>query len=211
MPCYHPLPAWYSKRRGESGKRGVVFNVADGFKDKQIDLPCGRCIGCRLERSRQWAVRCVHEAALWDSNCFVTLTYDEENCPKDGGLIPEHFVLFMKRLRACYGAGIRFFHCGEYGEKLGRPHHHAILFNFDFADKRFHSRSSDGNVLYTSAELERLWRFGFCTVGACTFESAAYIARYSLKKITGSAAESHYQGRKAEYLTMSRKPGIGAL
>lgn len=108
MPCYHPLSGWYSKTRNASGKRSIVFNLQEAYKDKPLQVPCGRCIGCRLEKARQWAVRCMHEASLYDKNCFVTLTYDEDYCPES--LIPEHFVLFMKRLRKRYGAGIRFFH-----------------------------------------------------------------------------------------------------
>lgn len=208
MPCYHPIPGWYAKRRNESGKRSIVFEFQEAYKDRQISVPCGRCIGCRLEKSRQWATRCMHEASLYERNCFVTLTYNDENLPVNG-LVPEHFVLFMKRLRKRYGDGIRFFHCGEYGEKLGRPHHHTLLFNHDFDDKRvFHGGRSE-HKLYESAELSRLWPYGFCSIGECNFESAGYVARYALKKVTGPEAELWYKGAHPEYLTMSRRPGIG--
>lgn len=210
MPCYHPLSAWYSKERNASGKRSIVFGLNEAYKDMPIQLPCGRCIGCRLEKARQWAVRCMHEAKLYEENCFVTLTYDDEHLPKDGGLVPEHFVLFMKRLRKRYGPGIRFFHCGEYGEKTLRPHHHALLFNHNFADRRelrFHSGESK---LYSSSELDKLWPYGFASIGAVSFESAGYVARYSMKKVYGPGADDWYAGRKPEYLTMSRRPGIGS-
>lgn len=208
MPCYHPLAAWYSRERGASGKRGITFRLSEGFKDKPLALPCGRCIGCRLEKARQWALRCLHESKLWERNCFVTLTYDDKHVPEDGSLRPRDYVLFMKRLRKRYGEGVRFFHCGEYGESLGRPHHHAILFNVDFEDKWFY-KSVGGNTLWTSKVLDGLWQQGFCSVGQVSFESAGYVARYALKKVTGPAAESHYGGRVPEYLTMSRRPGIG--
>lgn len=120
----------------------------------------------------------------------------------------EDFQKFMKRLRKKFGEGIRFFHCGEYGTLNQRPHHHAILFNFDFPDKELWS-VRDNVKLYRSSSLERLWPYGFSTIGDVSFESAAYVARYCLKKVTGSVAESHYQGRKPEYTTMSRRPGIG--
>jgi hypothetical protein len=172
-----------------------------------VDVPCGRCIGCRLERSRQWAVRCVHEASLHEDNCFITLTYDDAHLPPGGSLVKRDFVLFMKRFRKMYGSGIRFFHCGEYGTLLDRPHHHACIFGFDFPDKVFWS--SRANVpLFRSLSLETLWPFGFSTVGAVTFESAAYVARYVLKKITGDDAADHYGGLEPEYVTMSRRPGI---
>lgn len=114
----------------------------------------------------------------------------------------------MKRLRFRFGAGIRFYHCGEYGEKFARPHYHACLFNFNFPDRKLWKTVGE-NRLYTSDALSELWPFGFSTIGAVTFDSAAYVARYITKKITGDRAESHYNGRKPEYTTMSRRPGIG--
>lgn len=206
MSCYHPLPAWYSRKLGTSGKRGITFRPGDGFKDRPLEVPCGTCVGCQLERSRQWAVRCLHESKLHEDNCFVTLTYGET--PPGGSLRPVDFVEFMKRLRWHHGEGIRFFQCGEYGDELGRPHHHALLFNLRFPDLRFYKESS-GVRLYTSAKLDSLWGHGFCSVGDVSFESAAYIARYTMKKVHGPAAAAHYGDRVPEYLTMSRRPGIG--
>lgn len=48
---------------------------------KTVELPCGQCIGCRLEYSAQWAMRCILEAKQWKHNHFVTLTYDENHVP----------------------------------------------------------------------------------------------------------------------------------
>lgn len=206
MPCYHPLPGWYGRDRTATGKRPVVFNAAAAWTDLTLEIPCGHCIGCRLERSRQWALRCVHEAQLYDNNCFATLTYDNDHLPQGGSLQPEDFVLFMKRLRKAKGPGIRFFQCGEYGEQLQRPHHHALLFNCHFPDA---TRRAGSNSLFTSLQLDNLWSHGLTTIGQITFESAAYVARYALKKITGPPAEAHYAGRHPEYATMSRRPGIG--
>lgn len=212
MPCYHPLPAWYAKRVNVTGKRGITFTMRDGYVDKPIQVPCGTCIGCRLAYARQWAVRCMHETKLHESNCFVTLTYDDAHLPENKSLRPRDFVLFMKRLRKKYGEGIRFFQCGEYGSKDERPHHHALLFNHEFSDRVFHKNTggSGGLPLYVSAELERLWGFGYCWIGTASFRSAGYIARYALKKVFGPRSESHYNGRVPEYLTMSRRPGIGS-
>lgn len=204
MPCYHPLTGWYAQRVNESGKRSIVFKYQEGFKDKPLQVPCGRCLGCRLERARQWAVRCMHEASLYEHNCFLTLTYREECCPES--LNKDDFVRFMKRLRKKYGFGIRFFHCGEYGDKRGRPHHHVILFNHDFRDKKPMLGKTD---LFTSDELDKLWPYGYSTIGRVTFESAGYVARYSMKKVVGEGADDWYAGRVREYLTMSRRPGIG--
>lgn len=202
-----------------NGARGITFDIGKAFSDMRLTLPCGRCIGCRLERSRQWAMRCVHESELYDKNCFITLTYNPDNLPVDGSLDVSMFQKFMKRLRKRYevldddgklvpGTGIRFFHCGEYGAELSRSHYHAILFNHDFEDKKYMS-TKNGNRLYRSAILEELWPYGFCTVGDVTFESAAYVARYICKKINGPKAESHYGSKAPEYATMSRRPGIG--
>lgn len=175
-----------------------------------VEIPCGQCIGCRLERSRQWAIRCVHEASLYDDNCFLTLTYDDEHLPSDNSLNLKHFQDFLKRLRKRFGSGIRYFHCGEYGDLNNRPHYHAIIFNFDFADKVIFKDSGEYKV-YVSDSLSKLWPYGYSTIGDVTFESAAYVARYCLKKVTGKDAAEHYDGRKPEYTTMSRRPGIGRL
>lgn len=208
MPCYSPLQAWRGVR-GVSGKRSMVFNRRDAALPGEIFLPCGQCVGCRLERSRQWALRCLHESSLYRRNCFLTLTLDAGHMPADGSVDVRTFQLFMKRLRKAYpGDRIRYFHCGEYGEKLGRPHYHACLFNFDFDDKYIWSVKNGFN-LYRSPSLEKVWGLGHCLVGEVTFESAAYVARYVMKKITGEDAQCHYNGKRPEYVTMSRRPGIG--
>lgn len=210
MACFAPLRGWRSRQVNENGKRPIVFNRKDGFTDLEEIIPCGQCIGCRIDRSKQWAIRCVHEASQYNDNCFITLTFSDEHLPADGSLNVKYWQRFMYRLRKKHGEGIRFFHCGEYGSKLGRPHYHACLFNFDFKDKKIWKKSGDGSsILYRSAELERLWPYGYATVGNVTFESAAYVARYILKKITGEKAPDHYQGKKPEYTTMSRRPGLG--
>jgi len=102
MPCYKPLSGWRSRFKNESGKRSIVFNKSLAYVDMPVEVPCGRCIGCRLERSRQWAMRCVHESSLYDDNCFITLTYDDEFLPAGGTLVKRHFQLFIKRLRKRY-------------------------------------------------------------------------------------------------------------
>lgn len=219
MPCYHPLQGYRSRiKNAKTGKRGVVFTVSEGYRDMPIQVPCGQCIGCRLERSRQWAIRCMHEAQLHESNCFITLTYNDQHLPEDNSLKVDHFQKFMKRLRKKFGQGIRFYHCGEYGEQFKRPHYHAIIFGLDFADKQYH-RDRNGYPVYVSQTLQELWPYGFSEIGTVTFESAAYVARYITKKVTGEQAQGHYgitnyeTGEfteiKPEYTTMSRRPGIG--
>lgn len=180
---------------------------------KPVQVPCGKCIGCRLERSRQWAIRCINEAQEHEKTCFITLTYRNEELTygnEKPTLFPRDFQLFLKRLRKQRGNGIRFFGCGEYGDRYGRPHYHACIFGTDFPDK-VQISEKDGIPLYTSAELEKLWPLGFNTVGDLNFETAAYVARYCLKKKTGKKA-SYYEeeGLIPEFTRMSRRPGIGS-
>lgn len=125
----------------------------------------------------------------------------------------------MKRLRRHANQKIQYFHCGEYGERDRRPHYHALIFGWDFADKTLYKTTARGDSVYTSARLETLWGWGFTTVGGVSFESAAYCARYVLKKITGENAAAHYRcidpetgeifELLPEYVTMSLKPAIG--
>lgn len=219
MACYHPLTGYYSRDVGTSGKRGITFQRNASLSGVPIKLPCGRCIGCRLEHSRQWAVRCLHEKKLHLDNCFVTLTYDDKHLPPGGTLVKRDLQLFMKRLRKERGSGVRFYACGEYGELNRRPHYHAILFNCQFPDKLSAGQNRRGDKYYRSEELARIWGLGHVVVGDVTFDSAAYVARYVVSKITGDGAQAHYQvmdgdgvvyDRLPEFTVMSRRPGVGS-
>lgn len=214
MPCYHPLDAWRGAVSPSSGKCKLVFKRPDGKFQPELQVPCGRCIGCRLEYSRQWAVRCMHEASLHEFNCFVTLTYSDDKLPYGGTLVKEDLQKFQKRLnKACrerWGYPVpRFFQCGEYGEQLSRPHYHALLFGLDFPDKKLFTRRESGD-LYTSDMLSAVWGRGHCTVGALTFESAAYVARYVVKKLEEASdyvrMDEYGQVHEVipEFVTMSR-------
>ncbi len=181
------------------------------------------------------------------SNCFITLTFanfswfDAKKVKKNEiysyhkqhsamNLIYEEFQLFMKRFRKRFpGKSIRFYMAGEYGESFDRPHFHACIFGHDFADKKVLQRTQTGSLLYTSKILEELWPYGYSSIGDVNFESAAYVARYIMKKQTGKVRlnedgsitdpEQHYSfcdlmsgeifKRKPEFNKMSLKPGIG--
>lgn len=218
MACFSPLQAYKPDAGGS-----LVFSEMAGYRP--IEIPCGQCIGCRLERSRQWAIRCLHESQLHDVSSFITLTYNDEHLPADHSLHYIDFQLFMKRLRAAFnyalGQRLRFFMCGEYGERRARPHFHACVFGAFFPDRILFKRLESGSNLYTSKALTSLWPFGFSSIGDVTFESAAYVARYVMKKKFGDVAdefsayryvddygEVHY--RAPEFCKMSLKPGIGA-
>jgi hypothetical protein len=239
MPCYSPLRGFKSQETG-----GIVFKDGYDAKDKMA-VACGQCLGCRLDRSRGWAMRIIHESSLYEfgnGNCFVTLTYrSAEECtrdqynhglhvPGDFSLHKSHVQKFLKRLRKAYpDQKIRFYMCGEYGSicshgldvdvfkhlecKTGRPHYHLCLFNFYPSDG-----VPIGPDLFNSPELDKLWKYGYTSYGDLTFESAAYVSRYVLKKINGAMAEDHYQRitddgeiifLEPEYSSMSRRPGIG--
>lgn len=215
MACDAPLRAY----RHSDGS--VTFTPAGA--DSKIDLPCGQCTGCRLERSRQWAVRCMHEAQMHLQNCFITLTYNDANFPTWGNLNHDHFQDFIRKLRKHLAPKtLRYYMCGEYTEDESRPHYHACLFGHAFYEDRTFWKSENGNKLYRSPTLEKIWDKGFSLIGELTFESAAYVARYVMKKITGEKAYEHYGHesdhttgeirfiKEPEYNKMSLKPGIGA-
>lgn len=208
MACFRPIKAWKTETGVVIGGQGVNAD------SRPLQLPCGKCDGCRLESSRQWAVRCMHERQLHDVNSFVTLTYDDGHLPRDGSLRYRDWQLFAKRLRKRYGS-FRFFMCGEYGDVNWRPHYHACLFGIGFSDRKL---LSDGvNKLYTSEGLSDVWGLGHCSIGDVTFESAAYVARYTLKKV-GSDVErlgtvdfstGAIDVKRAEFCRMSLRPAIG--
>lgn len=235
MPCYFPLsamqpltplnapPIFIDKLKSTS---------IDLTKYKPLNLPCGQCIGCRLEKSRQWAIRMQHEASLsQDGNCFVTLTYDNDHLPIENGLPvlnKTHLQNFMKYLRRDFGEGIRFYGAGEYGltcyvcglssllctcrnfrPDLGRPHYHLCLFNHRFTDETVVGISATGFPVLESPTLNRLWGKGITSTSDFTFETAAYCARYVTKKVTGNKAAEHYDTRPSEWAIMSRRPGLG--
>lgn len=199
----------------------LVFNRAKALNpDNPVILPCGGCIGCRLDRTGDWSMRCMHESEMHPQNSFISLTYDDEHLPEDYSIKKRVFQLFMKRLRKKYQPKkIRFYSCGEYGPLTLRPHYHSILFNHDFNDKIFWKTTPQGNDLYTSKSLDEIWGLGFTTVGDVTYQSAGYVAQYVMKKITGERASAHYLRTnpltnlvvqcEPEFSLQSTVPGIG--
>lgn len=219
MGCAQPLVAYRSKEIGPTGKRGITFNRNASFSGIPFEVPCGQCMGCRLEHSRQWAMRCMHEKQMHANNVFLTITYDDKHLPFGGTLVRRDPQLFLKRMRKMYGKGIRFYGCGEYGELSRRPHYHFILFNYAADDKKFYKRTKSGEDLFTSAAIQRVWPFGFNVVGDVSFKSCAYVARYVTGKFKGDNAKEHYMSVTTdgevidllpEFSMMSRMPGIGS-
>lgn len=214
MSCYHPLKGFKMPGGGWSS------NPRTGFKDLPMDVPCGQCIGCKLDRSVQWAVRLMHENMCHHASAFITLTYADEHLPYRGMLVKRDFQLFMKLLRKEFPWRIAYYHCGEYGDENYRPHYHAIVFGVDFPGREPWAKNERGEQLYTSPLLSSLWPHGLAVFGDVTFESCAYVARYCVKKVTGQQALHHYQRvdmdtgeiywLPPEYATMSLRPAIGA-
>jgi len=208
VSCFNPISATLGKTRS-NGRNEIIFTGArDQRSENSIKLPCGKCIGCLRNRAREWSIRCVHEASEHAQNCFLTLTYDKNHLPKNGSLDVSDIQKFFKRLRKRAGK-VRYFQCGEYGAKLQRPHHHVILFGYNFPDQVFWKSNGLKQKIYTSKLLSEIWPHGFSTIGQVTNESVNYVARYTLKKVYGQQAKEHYGNRKPEFVTMSRKPGIG--
>lgn len=228
MACYRPLAAY----RISNGEVRIGVAPADCYP---LELPCSRCIGCKLDRARAWSIRIMHEAQLYDSNLFVTLTYENSRVGKGSwradwrvlSLEYRDFQLFMKKLRKrarkelCVNlvngrTPVRFFVSGEYGSRRKRAHWHAILFNCRFPDQQRLINGTSRSVM-----CEKLWNQGNVVIGDVTPRSAAYVAGYTLKKVYGQRAEEHYGDvvdmvtgeqlyRRPEFVKMSNRPGIGA-
>lgn len=216
MACTQPLKGYWS------AQGGFTFSSKDGFQGILMEVPCGQCMGCRLAKTADWATRITQEAQLHNDNAFITLTYNDEKYPAGGTLVKEHLQRFFKRLRKYLSpTKIRYFAAGEYGDKTQRPHYHSIIFNYWPEDCETYKKTSYG-TLWTSPKLEKLWSYGFVTIGAVTYETAAYTASYVTKKINPGMAnmnkyidnEARFKyrgGKQTEFALMSRRPGIGAL
>ena len=253
MTCYSPLVRIEYPHRKVTAKDGHEYNYAriistDEYEnwnkiknplEKVTRIPCGKCIGCRLEYSRQWAIRNVYESRCWSNNWFVTLTYDQEHLyipdqicdentgviyenPKDGSwkgcLVPKDATKFIKDLRRYFKYhynhdNIRFYYCGEYGETGQRPHFHFLLYNLPIAanELKFKFVNEEFQPIYECPLIEKIWKKGLVAIGEVSFSSCAYVARYITKKQTGEIASEEYakKGQIPEYVQMSRMPGIG--
>ncbi len=249
MACYHPLKAFpvgfhdsgktkyhiapYTTHHVEKRADGSVVNVPGSTLSMYsknvirdyVEIPCGRCIGCRLAYSRQWADRCMLELKYHPQSWFVTLTYDNEHLPlnevvdmetgeivSNATLCKRDFQLFMKRLRKNYKYDnhLKYFCAGEYGSQTYRPHYHAIIFGLQLDDLQLYKMAEDGYSYYNSEFLSKCWNKGHVVVGKCNWDTCAYTARYIMKKQYGSAAEIYERYNIVpEFTLMSRKPAIG--
>lgn len=210
MPCYNPQHAWYSwgDPSPQTGKRAIVFDHNKGDPDTHMLLPCGNCIGCTTARANSWALRCYHESKLHASNYFVTLTYADTHPHCTGSLVHSDIQTFLKNLRYhILPNKIRYFHCGEYGGKNGRPHHHLLIFGLSLPDLYIWMPRDDYNI-YRSSILEKLWPHGFATVGILTQKTCFYVTKYQTKDLT-SYKQLVTTDLARPYFSMSRYPGLG--
>lgn len=213
MPCYYPVPA-FQDRPGSAVQLHPPLGMAN------LNIPCGRCIGCRAKRAQEWGARCMHEAKAHEHNLFVTLTYDDAHLPYGMDLRPSHLSRFLRRLRdavrrasraalVCPSGRFKYFACGEYGEVGGRPHYHVLLFGVGVTDG-FRVKKD----LFRSPTLEALWEKGTADFGTVTMGSAVYVAQYSCKKqatLDWSFTQVYDDGivRFPPFLRCSLRPGIG--
>ena len=206
MPCRSPITGY----KDTSGK--LTFNRNESLgRFGLLTFPCGVCRDCRISKSREWAIRCYHEAAMHERNCWLTLTFKHDPVT----IAKRDIQVFVRALRQA-GHSFSYYAVGEYGEKLSRPHYHVCLFGTDFEDK-YAWQKSRGGLLYRSPQLEKYWEHGHALIAELTQENAAYTARYTMKKIGGEKAADHYVREyhgipvnvHPEFALMSLKPPIG--
>jgi hypothetical protein len=247
MACYNPLRGFVVGTK-DNGKRNMIItgseivcvqDYGDGrwerctdkvwspytrrVVDEYMNIPCGQCIGCRLQYSATWADRMMME--LEDHKCawFVTLTYEDSQLPvkdvvnEETGEVAKVATLkksdlqkFFKRLRR-RGQKIRYYASGEYGDNSYRPHYHAIMYGLELPDMKMWRTSKLGSRYYVSEWLNNVWSHGYCIIGEVSWETCAYVGRYVTKKAIGKKVKKHHlYGVDNEFASMSLKPGIGA-
>ncbi|AKO71498.1 replication initiator protein [Chimpanzee faeces associated microphage 3] len=193
--CFHPLNAWLHEVEKNGVKKRAVFFSPPNDLAMPIQLPCGKCLGCRMDKARTWAIRCLHESQMHEDNCFLTLTFSDDNLHD---LDKRDLQLFFKRLRkALNGKRISYYAVGEYGSLTARPHYHALVFGW-FPSDAYYWTGNGPTSLFRSSFLETLWPFGNSLVGSVSYESACYVSRYCAKAL-GSGG----------FALMSRNPAIG--
>lgn len=232
MACYHPL-AGVRVGQNESGK--VKYNITsmsdfaldDFAKQDVVQIPCGKCLGCRLDYARRWQNRLLMELMCHDSAWFCTMTYDDSSVPKlviedeSGSLVSLDNLCkkdvqdFIKRLRDHFPDDhIRYYITGEYGDQTYRSHYHGIIFGLHLRDvqAKVGIKSVNNEQVYYSEEFEKIWSHGMCELGTVTPESTSYVARYVTKKLrNGDKEELYSKGLEKEFAVMSRKPAIGRI
>lgn len=234
MSCYHPIEAWdYTDQLDLLGPRQISMKGPQDLGDRKkmirqgrrLLLPCRKCVGCRLDKSREWANRVVMEQLYHQESWFLTLTYDDEHLPPaypvdpataeilsvHATLVKEDLQKFFKRLRFNSKQELRYFASGEYGSQTYRPHYHCLIFGLHLDDLQPIKRNFSGDQYYVSDFIAKCWPYGIHILGQVTWNSAAYVARYTMKKATHGYTREYYEkaGIQSEFQTMSLRPAIG--
>lgn len=198
--CFFPIKAQKDALHGIK-----ITNEGD------IRLPCGKCSECIKKRSIEWATRCRHEISLHDENCFLTLTYDEKHLPPEFTDIKLEFKKFMKRLRKKLKKKLLYIVSHEYGSKTFRPHHHAIIFGWNPKNQKFLKTTGKDCNLFTSPDVENIWKKGYHSIGTANEKTAYYIASYALKGkkriLTHPVTGEHNE--LSDCMDVSKRPAIG--
>lgn len=182
MPCYSPItlrnPALAStedarrkRLKKKLGTRKYFEEITQGIRTF-IQVPCGKCFGCMRMRCESWVFRHLLELKSCNSALFVTLTYNDEHVPiSDGGMLvfdKTHVQKYFKRVRKYLdgtGIKIKYHLASEYGDTFGRPHYHALIYNYP-------SETQDLD------KLAELWEYGNIQIGTVTEASIRYVVEY---------------------------------
>ncbi|QXN75124.1 replication initiator protein [Microvirus mar28] len=217
MPCYHPKYA-----RQACPGAVLDFSCNPHMPGEIVQVPCGQCIGCRIDYARQWASRCVMEMQYHRSSYFLTLTYDDQHVPvswtvdhSTGEAFPsltcrlDDVQRWLKRLRFS-GQDIRYFGCMDYGAQTFRPHYHFILFGLQLQDLEPYMQKDPTYKYFTSPEMDSIWGNGNIIIGEANYSTALYTARYICQKRKGASAQLYKDfNLEPPRSLMSRRPGIG--
>ena len=249
MGCYKPLIRFYVPDNPEASghiytlRRFAIERAKNPnltyedliYRKDVMLIPCGQCIGCRIQKRQDWATRIEMEAKTWpkESVWFVTLTYDNEHIPgvnhETGEVVRGAMYLrrkkepdlainqtlwyediqnFLKRLRKAYSGQLRYFVAGEYGEKTGRPHYHMILFGYQPEKLEPYSKVKPDEYMVDS-RITRCWGLGIHNLINPTQGGYSYVAGYVTKKFDDETLEHIKNGLRPPFAQMSRDPGLG--
>lgn len=213
MTCFKPITVWTPTRSSlEQAPQQYYDDKKISFRERpnrrKITIPCGNCLGCRLDKANEWATRITCESKMHSKNCFITLTYNNNNLPKNLELKKKDIQDFIKRLRYYYpDINIKYFGCGEYGPKGGRPHYHLAIFNWIPDDLKIYKQNQHGDNIFTSKKLYEIWGKGFAPVEDLNYTTACYIARYVQKKAGLEKNKREYTGEIEETKKIDERTG----
>lgn len=214
MSCFNPMVGKWDGTFTENRQKHIVIenhyvHDRDSKDPDAFLIPCGKCIGCKLDYAREWSDRMMLEYLCTGKAIFITLTYRQEELEKLPilGLNPatgevfhafrkSDYQNFLKRLREKLSDKeilVRYFLCAEYGDKTLRNHYHAILFGISMNDLQksfqdvfsYHGMNELHQPHWSSKFLEDKWKLGFVQIADATQETMNYCARYTSKKAMG--------------------------